>query len=96
MNPPKSPQCNSLKGSILSNSSLKAIGCYPLKDNLPSLITFQEMNNVVHQELNTLQNLGTPMTILDVIMCFNGDHNKIYFNISSRVQANMEELERAN
>jgi len=63
VNPPKSPQCNFLKRSILSNSSLKAIGCYPLKDNLTSLITFQEMNNVVHQELNTLQNLGIPMTI---------------------------------
>jgi hypothetical protein len=33
------------------------------------------------------------MTILDVILCFNDDHNKIDFNISNRVQANMEELE---
>jgi len=33
------------------------------------------------------------MTILDVILCFNGDHNKIDFNISNGVQANMEELE---
>jgi len=69
------------------------MGCYPLKVNLPSLITFQEMNNVVHQELNTLQNLGISMTIQEVILCFNGDHKKIDFNISSGVKANMEELE---
>jgi hypothetical protein len=73
--------------------ALKAIGCYPTKVNLPSLITFQEMNNIVHQELITLQNLEIPMTIQEVIMCFNGDHKKIDFNISSRVIANMEELE---
>jgi len=72
--------------------ALKAMGCYPLKVNLPSLITFQEMNNVVHQELNTLQNLGIPITIQEVILCFNGDHKKIDFNISSGVKANMEEL----
>jgi len=73
--------------------ALKAMSCYPLKANLPSLITFQEMNNVVHQEIITLQNLETPMTIQEVIPCFNGDQKKIDFNISSGVTANMEELE---
>jgi hypothetical protein len=28
--------------------ALKVMGCYLLKVNLPSLIIFQEMNNVVH------------------------------------------------
>ncbi|KAJ6936909.1 hypothetical protein NC652_011561 [Populus alba x Populus x berolinensis] len=73
--------------------ALEAMGCYPLKVNLPSLVTFQEMNNVVHQELNTLQNLGILMTIKEVIMCFNGDQKKIDFNISSGVKASIIELE---
>ena len=51
------------------------------------------MNNVVHQELNTLQNSGIPMTIQEVILCFNGDQKKIDFNISSGVKASMMELE---
>jgi hypothetical protein len=72
--------------------ALKTMGYYPLKVKFPSLITFKEMNNVVHQELNTLQHLRIPMTIQEVIMCFNGDQNKIDFNISSRIKANMEEL----
>jgi len=33
------------------------------------------------------------MTIQEVILCFNGDHNKIDFNISSGVKDIMEELE---
>jgi len=51
------------------------------------------MNNVVHQEIITLQNLEIPMTIQEVILCFNVDQKKIDFNISSGVTANMEELE---
>jgi hypothetical protein len=73
--------------------ALKAIGCYPLKANLPSLITFQEMNNVVHKELNTLQDLGIPMILLEVILCFNGDQKKIDFIISNGVKANVTEFE---
>jgi len=73
--------------------ALEAMGCYPVRVNLPSLITFQEMNNVVHEEQNTLQDLGIPMTVIEVILCFNGDKKKINFNISSGVKTNMTELE---
>jgi hypothetical protein len=68
------------------------MSCYPLKVNLPSLITFQEMNNVVHDEQNTLQDLEIPMTLLEVILCLNGDQKKIDFNISSGDKANMTEF----
>jgi len=51
------------------------------------------MNNVVHQELNTLQSMGIPMTIQEVILCFNGDQKKIDFKISSRVKATIIELQ---
>jgi hypothetical protein len=33
------------------------------------------------------------MTLLEVILCFNGDQKKIDFNISSGVKANVTELE---
>jgi hypothetical protein len=69
------------------------MGCYPLKVNLPILITLQEKNNVVHEELNTLQDFGIPITLLEVILCFNGDQKKIDFNISSVVKANVTEFE---
>jgi hypothetical protein len=68
------------------------MSCYPLKVKLPSLITFQEMNNVVHDEQNTLQDLEIPMTLLEVILCLNGDQKKIDFNISSGDKANMTEF----
>jgi hypothetical protein len=42
---------------------LKIMGCYPLKINLPSLVTFQEMN--IHQELISLQNLEIWLLILN-------------------------------
>jgi len=73
--------------------ALKAMSCYPLKVNLPSLIIFQEMNNVVHQELNTLQNLEILITIQEVILCFNGDKKNIDFNISNGVKASITKLE---
>jgi hypothetical protein len=73
--------------------ALKAMGCYPVKVNLPILITLQEKNNVVHQELNTLQDLIIPMTLLEVILCFNCDQKKIDLNISSGVKTNMTKLE---